>query len=112
VKDQDKTHRITGVILINLACQMSVDFVSREHAVPRKGPKGIERRGLYARDLECDETRRWRTQHTVELNGRQRGTPIFTQVQGPRGEVKPLLPAFLYCDAIPREEYKVLVTKL
>jgi hypothetical protein len=36
----------------------------------------------------------------------------FTQVQGPRGEVKPLLPAFLYYDAIPREEYKVLATEL
>ena len=36
----------------------------------------------------------------------------LTQVQGPRGEVKPLLPAFLYYDAIPREEYKVLVTEL
>jgi hypothetical protein len=36
----------------------------------------------------------------------------FTQVQGPRGEIKPLLPAFLYYDAIPREEYKVLVTEL
>jgi hypothetical protein len=42
----------------------------------------------------------------------QRETPSFTQVQGPHGEVKPLLPAFLYCDATPREEYKVLVTKL
>jgi hypothetical protein len=29
-----------------------------------------------------------------------------------RGEVKPLLPAFLYCSATPREAYKVLVTKL
>jgi hypothetical protein len=36
----------------------------------------------------------------------------FTQVQGPRGEVKPLLPAFLYYNAIPREEYKVLVIEL
>jgi hypothetical protein len=36
----------------------------------------------------------------------------FTQVQGPRGEVKPLLPAFLYYDAIPREEYKSLIKKL
>jgi hypothetical protein len=45
-------------------------------------------------------------------NTLQRGTPSFTQVQGPRGEVKPLLPAFLYYDAIPREEYKVLVTEL
>jgi hypothetical protein len=40
----------------------------------------------------------------------ERETPSFTQVQGPRGEVKPLLPAFLYYNAIPREEYKVLVT--
>jgi hypothetical protein len=42
----------------------------------------------------------------------QRETPSVTQVQGPRGEVKPLLPAFLYCHMTPREEYKVLVTKL
>jgi hypothetical protein len=42
----------------------------------------------------------------------QRETTSFTQVQGPRGEVKPLLHAFLYYDATPREEYKVLVTKL
>jgi hypothetical protein len=42
----------------------------------------------------------------------QRETPSFTQVQGPRGEVKPLLPAFLYCNVTPREEYKALVTKL
>jgi hypothetical protein len=47
------------------------------------------------------------TQHTAE-----RETPSFTQVQGPHGEVKPLLPAFLYYDAIPREEYKVLVIEL
>jgi hypothetical protein len=76
-----------------------------------EGPKGLERRG-YTRDLECDKTRRRKTRHAVELNGQQRGRPIFTQVQGPHGEVKPLLPAFLYYDAIPREEYKVLVTKL
>jgi hypothetical protein len=42
----------------------------------------------------------------------QRETPSFTQVQGPRGEVKPLFPAFLYCNTTPREEYKALVTKL
>jgi hypothetical protein len=36
----------------------------------------------------------------------------FTQVQGPRGEVKPLRHAFLYCNATPREAYKVLVTEL
>jgi hypothetical protein len=45
-------------------------------------------------------------------NALQRETPSLTQVQGPRGEVKPLLPAFLYYDATPREEYKALVTKL
>jgi hypothetical protein len=45
-------------------------------------------------------------------NTLQSGTLSFTQVQGPRGEVKPLLPAFLYYDATPREEYKVLVTEL
>jgi hypothetical protein len=46
-------------------------------------------------------------QHTAE-----RETPSFTQVQGLCGEVKPLLPAFLYYDMIPHEEYKVLVTEL
>jgi hypothetical protein len=45
-------------------------------------------------------------------NALQREMPSFTQVQGPHGEVKPLLPAFLYYDAIPCEEYKVLVTEL
>jgi hypothetical protein len=72
----------------------------------------IRTQGLYARDLEYGETRRRKTRHDVELNARQRGTPIFIQVQGPRGEIKPLRPAFLYYDAISREEYKVLVTKL
>jgi hypothetical protein len=42
----------------------------------------------------------------------QRETPSHTQVQGPRGEVKPLLPDILYYHTIPREEYKVLVTEL
>jgi hypothetical protein len=45
-------------------------------------------------------------------NTLQRETPSLTQVQGPHGEVKPLLPAFLYYDVTPHEEYKVLVTKL
>jgi hypothetical protein len=53
-----------------------------------------------------EDSRRRGAQRMIER------TPIFTQVQGPRGEVKPLLPAFLYYDGIPREEYKVLVTKL
>jgi hypothetical protein len=45
-------------------------------------------------------------------NALQREMLSFTQVQDPHGEVKPLLPAFLYYDAIPREEYKVLVIEL
>jgi hypothetical protein len=44
------------------------------------------------------------------LRTTERETPSFTQVQGPHGEVTPLLPAFLYCNATPREEYKVLIT--
>jgi hypothetical protein len=46
------------------------------------------------------------------LRTTEKETPSFTQVQGPRGEVTPLLPAFLYYNATPREEYKVLATKL
>jgi hypothetical protein len=91
---------------------MSMDFVLQEHGIPREGPKGFEHRGLYMWDLEGDKTRRQKTRHLVELNARQRGTPIFTHVQGPRVEVKPQLLAFLYYDVIPREEYKVFVTKL
>jgi hypothetical protein len=45
-------------------------------------------------------------------NALQREMSSFTQVQGPRGEVKPLLPAFLYYDTIPHEEHKVLITEL
>jgi hypothetical protein len=45
-------------------------------------------------------------------NALQRETPSLTQVQGPCGEVKPLLPAFLYYDVIPCEEYKALVIEL
>jgi hypothetical protein len=43
---------------------------------------------------------------------RERERPSFTQVQGHRGELKPLLPTFLYYDAISHEEYKFLVTEL
>jgi hypothetical protein len=45
-------------------------------------------------------------------NTLQRGMPSFNQVQGPRGEVKPLLPAFLYYNVTPREEYKALIIEL
>jgi hypothetical protein len=71
------------------------------------------------RTQEVERVRSWiATKHgdgSLECRTRyalQRERPSFTQVQGPRGEVKPLLPAFLYCNATPREEYKVLVTKL
>jgi hypothetical protein len=52
-----------------------------------------------------DSTRR-RAHHTTESDTN------FTQVQGLRGEVKPLRPAFLYCTVTPRKPYKVLVTNL
>jgi hypothetical protein len=65
---------------------------------------------MYAWDLDRNETRRRKPRDTGEHNASQRETPSFTQVQGPRGEVKPILPAFLYYDVIPREEYKALVT--
>jgi hypothetical protein len=74
--------------------------------------QGFERRGLNVGDLGLQ-----RNTVTEALSRRtdyalQRETLSFTQVQGPRGEVKPLLPTFLYCNATPSEEYKVLVTKL
>jgi hypothetical protein len=81
--------------------------------------RGTTRRTQKIRTQGAERVRSWiatkhgdgsldcRTRYTL-----QRGRPRFTQVQGPRGEVKPLLPAFLYYDATPREEYKALVTKL
>jgi hypothetical protein len=85
--------------------------VTRTRGTTRRTQR-FERRGLNVGDLGSQqntvtEASSHRTHHTL-----QRGTPSFTQVQGPRGEVKPLLPAFLYCNVIPREEYKVLVTEL
>jgi hypothetical protein len=62
--------------------------------------------------LDHNETRRRKPRDVGTHSARQRETPSLTQVQGPRGEVKPLLPSFLYYDAIPREEYKALVTEL
>jgi hypothetical protein len=53
------------------------------------------------------EASRRRTHNTL-----QRETPSFTEVKVPRGELKPLLPTFLYYDAIPHEEYKALVIEL
>jgi hypothetical protein len=72
----------------------------------------FERRGLNVGDLGSQWNTVMEASSRQTHNALQRETPSFTQVQGPRGEVKPLLPAFLYYDAIPREEYKVLVTEL
>jgi hypothetical protein len=63
--------------------------------------RSIERRSTATEDSTCRRAHR-----TTESDTN------FAQVQGPRGEEKPLRPAFLYCTAIPREAYKVLVTKL
>jgi hypothetical protein len=53
-----------------------------------------------------------RTRNAEEAQHMTEKDTDLTQVQGLRGEVKPLRPAFLYCTAIPREVYKVLATKL
>jgi hypothetical protein len=91
---------------------VSMDFVSQEHGVPHDGPKDSNAGGCTHEILDRNKTRRRKPRNAGEHNALQRETPSFTQVQGPRGEVKPLLPAFLCYDAIPREEYKVLVTEL
>jgi hypothetical protein len=90
---------------------MSMDFVSQEHGIPHDGPKDS--------NAGAEHGRSWiATKHgdgSLEMSNAQRTAERdteLTQVQGPRGEVKPLLPTFLYYDAIPHEEYKVLVTEL
>jgi hypothetical protein len=40
----------------------------------------------------------------------ERDTKLYPG-SGPHGEVKPLLPAFLYYDATPHEEYKAFITE-
>jgi hypothetical protein len=72
----------------------------------------FKRRGLNVGDLGSQQNMVMEASSHRTHNALQRGTLGFTQVQGPRGEVKPLLPTFLYYDATPREEYKVLVTEL
>jgi hypothetical protein len=81
-----------------------MDFVLQEHGVPHDGPEDSNTRSCTREILDRNETRKPRDVRTH--NALQTKTPSFTQVQGPRGEVKPLLPAFLYYDMIPREEYK------
>jgi hypothetical protein len=85
--------------------------VARTRGTTRRTQR-FERRGLDVGDLGLQRNTVMEASSRRMHNTLQRGTPSFTQVQGPRGEVKPLLPAFLYCNAIPREEYKVLVTEL
>jgi hypothetical protein len=91
---------------------MSGDFMSHEHGVPHDGPKDLNVGGYMHEILNRNETWRRKPRHVGEHNTRERDTPSFTQVQGPCGEVKHVLPAFLYYDATPREEYKALVTEL
>jgi hypothetical protein len=89
-----------------------MDFVSQEHGVPHDGLKDSNTGGCTREILDRNETQRRKPRDAGEHSALQRETPSFTLVQGPHGEVKPLLPAFLYYDAIPRKEYKVLVTEL
>jgi hypothetical protein len=91
---------------------LSMDFVSQEHGVSHDGPKDLNAGGCTHKILDHNETRWQKPQDVGTHNALQRETPSLFQVQGPRGEVKPLLPAFLYYDAIPREEYKVLIIEL
>jgi hypothetical protein len=105
--------RRCGSLPICLKCQQLCRWISCRkntgyHATdPKIRTQGAERGRSWIATKHGDGSLECRTHYAL-----QRGTPSFTQVQGPRGEVKPLLPAFLYCDATPREEYKVLVTKL
>jgi hypothetical protein len=109
---QLQARHVSAVLHLHMARQMSMDFVSQEHGVPHDGPKDSNAGG-YTREIEI-ATITWRRKprDAEEHNAPQKGTSSFTQIQGPRGEVKPLFPAFLYYDAIAREEYKALVTKL
>jgi hypothetical protein len=89
-----------------------MDFVSQEHGVPRDGPKDSNAGGWTLEILDRNETR-WRKPRDIECTTHcKEGYAKLYLGSGPRGEVKPLLPAFLYYDATPREEYKVLVTEL
>jgi hypothetical protein len=74
---------------------------------PKIQTQGAERGRSWIATKHGDGSLEMSNAHTL-----QRETPSFTQVQGPRGEVKPLLLAFLYYDAITHEEYKVLVIEL
>jgi hypothetical protein len=88
-----------------------MDFVSQEHEVPCDGPKDSNAGGWTWEILDRNETR-WRKPRVVERTTHclERDTELYPG--GPHGEVKALLPAFLYYDAIPREEYKALITEL
>jgi hypothetical protein len=85
--------------------------VARTRGTMRRTQR-FEHRGLNVGDLGSQRNTVTEASSRRTHNTLQRGTPSFTQVQGPRGEVKPLLPAFLYYDATPRKEYKALITEL
>jgi hypothetical protein len=85
--------------------------VARTRGTTRRTQRFV-RRGLNMGDLGSQQNTVAEDSRRRTHNALQRETSSFTQVQGPRGEVRPLLPAFLYYDAIPHEEYKALVTEL
>jgi hypothetical protein len=87
-----------------LSCRKNTGYHATD---PRIQTQGAERGRSWIATKHGDGSLECRTHYAL-----QREMPSFTQVQGPRVEVKPLLPAFLYCNATPREEYKVLITKL
>jgi hypothetical protein len=64
------------------------------------------------RNQERDKAQKQKTRDVEEAHHTTESNTDPTQVQGPHGEVKPLRPALLYCTAIPREVYMVLVTEL
>jgi hypothetical protein len=98
-------NRLNAMTRVNGFC------VARTKGTTRRTQR-FECRGLNVGDLGSQRNRVTEALSHRTHNALQRETPSFTQVQGPRGEVKPLLPAFLYYDAMTREEYKVLVIEL
>jgi hypothetical protein len=94
-----------------LAADVDGFRVARTRGTTRRTQR-FERRGLNVGDLGSQQNMVMEASSHRMHNTLQRGTPSFTQVQGPRCEVKPLLPAFLYYDATPHEEYKALIIEL
>jgi hypothetical protein len=103
--------RLVGDRSVAVSFRVDGFHVARTRGTTRRTQR-FERRGLNMGDLGSQQNTVTEASSRQTHNALQRETPRFTQVQGPCGEGKPLLPAFLYHDAIPREEYKVLITEL